>query len=280
MNIIEKLSYTYPEPEYEEVFKHITYPGIKEGKYAISNHGRVFNFSSKKIMKTYFDKDDHERITLVTKDKHPKKRGNKSKHYFIHRLMAWEFLGQPIDEFHNVVNHKNGIPCCNYIHNIEWCSVLENTEHAKRKGLLRNTGVDAKVCKYKEKLIRKICSLFEEGYNNIEIYEIIQNKKNYKDDNRIYQLINKLGKRICYRNIVVDYDYLPDMSYFKCDEKIQQMRNLIQDGKTNIEIMRFFGYNDYKDNKTFYNRIISERVKCEVLFNDYPKLKNRIGRNT
>ena len=56
------------------------------------------------IMKTYFDKDYHERITLVTTIKN--KKGNKSKHYFIHRLMMWEFVGPPPDEYHNVVNHK------------------------------------------------------------------------------------------------------------------------------------------------------------------------------
>ena len=271
MEVIEKLCYKYPMPDYKEEFRIVTYPGIRSDKYAISNYGRVYNITKKMIMKTYFDKDNHERITLSTNKKHPKKYGYKQKHYFIHRLMAWQFLGPPPDEYHNIVNHKNGIPCCNFIHNIEWCSVLDNTNHAKKKGLLKNSGINAKVCKYNEKLIRRICSLFEEGYNNIEIFEILTNSKKYKNNNSLYQLINKVGKRICYRDIVKDYDYLPDMSYFKCDETIQKVRDMIKENKTNIEILNFFGYKTYSENKRFYNRIISERAKCEVLFNDYRK---------
>jgi hypothetical protein len=81
--MIHKLNYEYKEPNYPEKFKLITYPGVKLNKYMISNHGRVFNCNKNKIMKTYFDSDNHEKITLVTDVKHDKKRGNKQKHYFI-----------------------------------------------------------------------------------------------------------------------------------------------------------------------------------------------------
>lgn len=274
MNIINKFVFSYQKPDYPEEFRVITYPGIKKNKYMISNHGRVFNIHKKILMKTYFDDDYHEKITLVTDIKHPTKRGNKSKHYFIHRLMMWEFIGPPPDEFHNIVNHKNGIPCCNFIHNLEWSSVLENTNHAKNTGLMNNSGLNSFNSKYSEKTIRRICLLFEEGYNNIEIFEIISGKQDYKSNSEtlgLYQLINKLGKRIIYRDIVSDYDYLPSKSYFECTEEIQQIRNMIAENKTNFEIMKSFGYNKIEENKTFYNRIISERVKCEVLFNDYRK---------
>ena len=39
--IIEGIEY----PDYEEIFKDITYPKIKPDKYMISNHGRVLNKS-------------------------------------------------------------------------------------------------------------------------------------------------------------------------------------------------------------------------------------------
>jgi hypothetical protein len=123
------------------------------------------------------------------------KKGNKSKHFAVHRLMAWEFLAHPDNEIYNIVNHLNGIKCCNFIDNLEWTSVLGNTNHAKTIGLLNNSGLNSYNCKYDEKLIRKICSFFEKGYTN-------------------------------------------------------------------------------------YNRIISERVKSEVLFNDYRKLDIRNSRNT
>ena len=265
---INKFDYEYDIPNYKEEFKIITYPGIKENQYMISNHGRVFNIKKEIIMKTYFDDDYHEKITLVTDKKHPKKRGNKSKHYFIHRLMAWEFIGPPVDEIHNIVNHKNGIPCCNFIDNLEWSSVLENTNHAKTMGLLNNSGVNASVCKYDEKTIRKICSLFEKGYTNMEIFELLKGHKNTKTTSEnvgFYQLINKLGKKICYWDIVSEYDYLPNEKYFSCTPDIKKVREMIFDNKTNIEIMEAFGFNSINENKRFYNRIISERAKCKVL---------------
>ena len=269
MGIIKKFNYVYPEPDYQEHFKIITYPGIKANSYMISNHGRVYNIKHKIIMKTYYDEDYHEKITLSTDIKHPSKRGNKSKHYFIHRLMAWEFIGPPVDEDHNIVNHKNGIPCCNFIHNLEWASVLENTNHAKRIGLMNNSGINCTSSKYSEKLIRRICSLFEIGYNNIEILEILTGCKSARDSNSIYELINKLGKRIIYRDIVKDYDYIPDKKYFDCDKNISKVRDMIISGKTNLDIIREFGYSKPADNKRFYNRIIAERTKCDILLNDY-----------
>lgn len=271
---IKKLTYKYLKPEYNETFKVITYPGIKKDKYMISTYGRVYNIKLHKFMTTYYDKDDYEKITLVTNIKSQTKRGNKSKHYLIHRLMAWEFLGPPPDEYHNVVNHKNGIPCCNLIDNLEWTSVLGNTIHAKKMGLLKNSGLDSYNCKYNEKIIRKICLLFENGFNNVEIFEIMTGNNNYKKDpksNGLYCLINKLGKRIIYRDIVSEYDYVPNITYFKCNDEVKKIRNLIYNNKTNIEILNEFGYKNYSDNKSFYNKIIYERSKCDVLFNDYRK---------
>ena len=272
--IIEGLEY----PDYEEIFKDITYPKIKPDKYMISNHGRVLNKSSNKIMKTYYDDDNHEKITLVIDEKHPTKRGNKSRHFFIHRLMAWEFLGPPPDELHNKVNHKNGVPFYNYIHNIEWTSVLENTNHAKRIGLMNNSGLNSANCKYSEDKIRHICSLFESGYNNIEIFEILNGHKNYKSKPEYmaeYNLINKLGKRIIFRDIVSDYNYIPDINRFNNSNENLAIRKMIIEGKTNYQIMNEFGYDDVSGNKKIYNKIISERVNCEVLFNDYRKYNLR-----
>lgn len=138
---------------------------------------------------------------------------------------------------------------------------------------MNNSGINSSSSKYSEKLIRRICSLFEEGYTNKEIFEIMTCNKNIheKPYNKIYSLIYKLGKRIIYRDIVKDYDYLPDESFFNTDKSIENIRKMIKEGKTNIEILHEFGFKDYSENRRFYNRIIYERAKCDVLFNDYRK---------
>lgn len=258
----------------KEEFKIITYPGIDIAHYAISNYGKIVNLRNNKLMKTYFDKDGYERITLCTNVKLINRRGKKSKHYSIHRLVAWEFIGPPPDSIHNVVNHKNGIVKYNFVDNLEWCSVLDNTNHAKETGLMNTRGTSSKNCKYSEKLINRICEYFENGFNNVEIYELITGNRNYKEHGEasgLYNLINKLGKRTSYRDIVEKYDYRPDMSYFNCNEEISIIRKMIGDGCTNYDILYKFGYHCPSDNYLFYNRIISERAKCKVLFNDYRK---------
>lgn len=253
-------------PNYNEEYKIITYPTVKENKYAISNYGNIFNLKTHKIMKSYLDKDFHERITLVSVT-------GKSKHYFIHRLMLWEFIGPAPDNLHNICNHKDGIPYNNMIHNLEWCSVLENTNHAKSIGLMNNVGLNSTSSKYDEKLIRKICKLFESGYNNIDIYEIITGNKNYKENGTgLYQLINKLGKRIVYPDIVRDYDYYPDDEYFKCDKNIQKIRDMIINGKTNYDILQAFGIEEISDNRKFYRRIMLERKRCNVIIQRLSKV--------
>lgn len=261
--------------DYPEIFKVITYPRVKVDKYEISNYGRVREIKRQLIMKTHLDKDDHECITLVSTNKKPK-------HFFIHRLEAWEFLGPPPSEEMNIVHHKNGIPCFNYIHNLEWTSILENTLEAKRAGMLNNAGMQSSSCKYPEFLIRRICCELELGKSNIEVYESITGNRDYKssENSKLYSLINKLHRRTSYREIVSEYDYLPDKTSFSNDPTIIEMRELIQRGYSNLQIMKHFGYPSISSNKTFYNRIISERAVSTVLFNDYRKLDNHTGRNT
>lgn len=51
----------------------------------------------------------------------------KTKHYFIHRLLAKVFLPNP--ENKPEINHKNWIPSDNRLENLEWCTWSENNLH-------------------------------------------------------------------------------------------------------------------------------------------------------
>lgn len=279
---IHKLQYVYEKPDYDEIYKVITYPEVYPNRYAVSNYGNIKNLKTGKIMKLEFDKDDHERVQLVTVYDNIKKRGYKQKHFSVHRLVLWEHVGPPPDEMHNIVSHENEIPCCNFVHNLKWETIEYNANHAKKYGRMNNSGVNAKVCKYDEKLIRKICRIYEKGYETTgklykasEVYEILTNKKDYKIpgyNSGLYNLINKLGKRTSYKDIVCDYNYIPNEEYFECDETISKLRYMILNGFNNYDILHEFGYNSPSDNKTFYNRIITERSKKEMLINDYRKV--------
>lgn len=48
---------------------------------------------------------------------------------YVHRLMAFTFLGDPVGD-RNHVNHKNGIKTDNRIQNLEWVTRNENIQHS------------------------------------------------------------------------------------------------------------------------------------------------------
>lgn len=96
----------------EEVWKEIeSFPG-----YLISNFGNVWSCKSGQLLKLHKRKDGYLRVSL---NKCPQS---------VHRLVAKAFIPNP--ENKPQVNHKNGIPTCNDISNLEWATGRENYEHA------------------------------------------------------------------------------------------------------------------------------------------------------
>ena len=101
----------------EEVWKDIK--GY-EGLYQVSSLGKVKNLKYNKILKRTINKGGYMVVSLS--------KNNKSKKYYVHRLVAQTFIEN------NIVNHKNFNKLDNRVENLEWCSQEYNAMHSYLNG--------------------------------------------------------------------------------------------------------------------------------------------------
>ena len=118
-----------------EVWKDI--PGY-DGWYQVSNHSRVRSFRKNgfcdkrlirpKILTGSVKLNGYVKVHL--------RKGDDSKHISIHRIIAKAFIPNP--ENKPDINHIDGNPLNNNIHNLEWVTPSENAIHAFENGLRKS----------------------------------------------------------------------------------------------------------------------------------------------
>lgn len=97
-----------------EIWKDIPH---YEGRYLVSNYGRVFSLLKKRIMAIQISNDGYAKIRLVGKN-------GKRNTEMVHRLVAMAFI--PNEEQKPQVNHINCIRNDNRVENLEWVTHQEN----------------------------------------------------------------------------------------------------------------------------------------------------------
>lgn len=213
-----------------EIWKYINICDIISG-YKISNHGRIT--SIKGTIKCTELRRNYEYVKLYTT------RGTRSS-YQVHRLVAMMFLEIPkkyLDlgyTFKSLqVNHINGIPHCNGIINLEWCTPKENTRHAHITGLAwKLHGENNAVAILKNEDVHKICKYLEDGKSN----KFIMSKINVSD-----RTIHAIRSRIVWTDISSQYNFINRINSFD-DEIIHSICKDISTGKmSGNEIGRKYG---------------------------------------
>jgi hypothetical protein len=232
-------------------FKKITYPGVPENKYLISEKGDVFSTFLNRCLKPDTDKDGYFKVYLG------------GKHYIVHRLVAWEFYPKTRD-LKLCVDHIDGNKQNNYYKNLEWVTIKENTRRAEAMGLRNVRGEANGHTKYSEELVHDICKLLEEGYNEIEVWRKINDTNRplkTRDDYSLYHLIYRLKKGTIWPDVIklykIDKDanhkskcnFIPNQNSRFTEEQIHYICKSALEEKTPYEILKSMGID--KTNKDF-----------------------------
>ena len=115
-----------------------------EGKYQVSNTGKVRSLNYKrtgktKILKPHTNRDGYKTVNLL-------KPGEKYKPYYVHRLVAQAFIPNPNNW--PQVNHIDEDKANNVVWNLEWCTQQYNMNYGTRNERAREA------LKYKTIILR------------------------------------------------------------------------------------------------------------------------------
>lgn len=97
-----------------------------EGKYAITSHGRVYSYASRKWLKMSVDNHGYYVVNFTLAN-------SKQRHYKPHRLVLESFV--PRVKGRNIANHIDGNKLNNNMNNLEWATFSDNLKHAYDTGL-------------------------------------------------------------------------------------------------------------------------------------------------
>ena len=94
-----------------------------EGKYQVSNLGRVWSIKNQKYLKYWVNRCGYHLVGLMSKN-------GKQKHEQIHRLVALAFIENPNN--YPQVNHKDENKGNNCVENLEWVTAKQNCNYGTR----------------------------------------------------------------------------------------------------------------------------------------------------
>ena len=185
--------------------------------YSITKDGVVFG--PRKELKPELSNAGYLRVTIRYLDGSIVKKS-------VHRLVAENFVPNP--EGKPLVNHKDGDKLNNNFKNLEWVDHKENARHASENGLLKYVGESHYNNTNEEALVRKICSLLEQGFRNIDICKLLSVRGS---------LVSQIRNGTSWKHVSSDYDINKVRQKRVSVNTVKWVCNKLQDGLTVIQIV-------------------------------------------
>lgn len=110
-------------PGYEGLYQVSSHGSVKRLQAIVSNGNKTMNWPGR-ILKPDMDSDGYNHVVLC--------KNNKTKRFFVHRLVADLFIPNPNN--YPVINHKDENKLNNHVENLEWCTVSYNTQYSYNTG--------------------------------------------------------------------------------------------------------------------------------------------------
>lgn len=129
--------------------------------FEISKSGVIRNCNTLKIKSQYVSSTGYYMISVSI--------NNKTKPYRVHRLLAETFI--PKKDGCLFVNHIDGNKLNNSLENLEWCTHLENMQHAFRTGLANNSNEKNGMSKLNTNDVVEIKTMLKNGISQYKIAE-------------------------------------------------------------------------------------------------------------
>lgn len=115
-----------------ELFKFISYEDITPFRYFITSYGRIFLANGKELFPAFFNASTIPPITYLSINLTCTSY-YKNRRFLVHRLVGNTFIPKTEEDIameRNIINHKyNKDGICNYVWNLEWTTIKENTIH-------------------------------------------------------------------------------------------------------------------------------------------------------
>lgn len=130
----------------------------EEGRYMVSNMGKIFSKLSNKELKQCRDRG-RKRYFMIWLS---------GKTYTVHRIVANHFCDKK-DSTKINVNHIDGNKANNRADNLEWVTAKENIAHAKLNNLKMDVGEDNGSSKLKTADVREIMARHKKGERSLDL---------------------------------------------------------------------------------------------------------------